>query len=319
MGSSQLMNVTVDDQDGPQPEDSSVAIDYQGRWEDSGFNALKKGPNDSGLNGYQNTVHGTWKRSIYQRDDQQFAPPLARLRFNGTAVYVSCIISKSDKYNQLANSDMIFKLDSEILGNFTRPALEDGPAKITTVFQATNLKFGLHELEIQNGDLNSPYSYNVILLDAITFTGVGIDPGTAVSNASSSRSSGPTATYTHSPTSAHETSEPRPYKTTPLPITPNPGPQTSTSADAISTTTSALSSSSRATKPTIPIAGGVLGAVAGLVCIGLAIVAWRRYLNKPRNSITFNPLRFIPVKSQKTTEDLIGDVKRSSMDEVNGK
>ncbi|KAJ8468329.1 hypothetical protein ONZ45_g17277 [Pleurotus djamor] len=169
----QSFNITVDDQFGPLTGDKLVRIEYSSSddWVSGGYgvNGLRKGSPSAA--GFEDTIRGTWKRSIYKPGDKS-GPPTANLTFKGTAVFVQCIITNVALNNQ-ANSDMVFKIDDGLPTTYTRAALASKPGLITTVFHQDGLSPGEHTIFIQNGrERGGPPEFNstAIFLDAIIFT-----------------------------------------------------------------------------------------------------------------------------------------------------
>ncbi|KAJ8520344.1 hypothetical protein ONZ45_g2799 [Pleurotus djamor] len=162
----QPFNVTVDDTNGPFPKIGGN-ITYSRGWMKS---RIESTANES-TDGFPQAMNDTWSLSVYARDDPMGPPPNATFRFNGTAVYVWCILTDVTADGVRANSEMLFFLDGGESANFTRGKVGDGTYQVASVYHKDGLSDQEHELVIQNGrQTNGTYMHVVALLDAIIYT-----------------------------------------------------------------------------------------------------------------------------------------------------
>ncbi|KAK0466367.1 uncharacterized protein EV420DRAFT_826384 [Desarmillaria tabescens] len=156
-----LVNVTIDDQsagwifspaeawnDGASCQgctahpEASLAVD--GTWHDSTFNK------DTGSNDYPNQVLN------------------ASISFNGTAIYVICILAKTTS-SPTGNSDMSFYIDNDLVGEFYQTAPgESGYQYNFTVYSNNSIPDGLHTFKLQNGHVDGIKA--LVILDAIIYS-----------------------------------------------------------------------------------------------------------------------------------------------------
>ncbi|KAJ3774737.1 hypothetical protein FB446DRAFT_727754 [Lentinula raphanica] len=97
-------------------------------------------------------------------------PFTANITFNGTAIYVFCIMLNSATYPIFGDSDMIFHMDGIPVSTYQNTPTEnlDTYTYNVPVFAMPSLEYGLHRLMIQNGVPNGTNA--LILLDYIIFT-----------------------------------------------------------------------------------------------------------------------------------------------------
>ncbi|GJE87878.1 hypothetical protein PsYK624_039620 [Phanerochaete sordida] len=108
--------------------------------------------------------NSTWHRSIYEPGTGDGDLPLATVHFDGTGIFVYCVISEP--------SEMAFFIDGESVGSF-------GPlSSMTTAFDHSVLVYandsiaaGPHTFVLQNGRLGGTQS--VVLLDYFIYTREG--------------------------------------------------------------------------------------------------------------------------------------------------
>ncbi|KAJ3575895.1 hypothetical protein NP233_g789 [Leucocoprinus birnbaumii] len=178
-----LVNVTVDDSAPDPVTGRTISYAPAGGWQTGNdCNGCTAHPSASSL------YKGTWHDSTFNNEtgsnDVPNQPLLAHFTFNGTALYIFCVLARSTDHPS-GLSDMTFYINGTIIGTFTKPAPgTDGYDYNVTVFQATSLPPGLHDLAIQNGHINGPKS--LMLLDAIAYT---YDNGTSESGGKRTSSS----------------------------------------------------------------------------------------------------------------------------------
>jgi hypothetical protein len=181
--SARLANVTVDD--------VSPIITY------SPANGWDLGPScqsctatahiDKGQVLNQTWHDGTSNRNI---DDSGNSLRTASLTFNGTEVYVFCILANTrDAPNGF--SEMYFLIDGQVAGTFSHTPSNGAPQFIynVPVFVANSLSPGLHSLTIQNGQVGGPKS--LVLFDYLVYS---YDDGSPDSSPSSDPPSSSSAT-----------------------------------------------------------------------------------------------------------------------------
>ncbi|KAK0200663.1 hypothetical protein DFS33DRAFT_1386584 [Desarmillaria ectypa] len=155
-----LVNVTVDDRN------AAVTYTPSDAWAD--------GTNCEACTAKLDTdklVHGTWHDSTFQPGDKE--PHRVSVSFNGTAIYVDCILAKSTSNPPLiGHSDMRFFIDGALVGRFGRDISNDSTWTYSygdTVYANTSIPAGLHTFRLQNGHTNSTQQ-SLVLLDAITYS-----------------------------------------------------------------------------------------------------------------------------------------------------
>ncbi|KAK0216383.1 hypothetical protein IW262DRAFT_1276729 [Armillaria fumosa] len=116
-------------------------------------------------------VHGSWHDSTFQPGDKETHK--VSVSFNGTAIYVDCILAKNSSNPPLnGHSDMRFFIDGALVGRFARDISNDSTSTYeygTTVYVNTSIPVGLHTFRLQNGHTNST-TQSLVLLDAITYS-----------------------------------------------------------------------------------------------------------------------------------------------------
>lgn len=116
-------------------------------------------------------VHGSWHDSTFQPGDKETHK--VSVSFNGTAIYVGCILAKSSSNPPLnGHSDMRFFIDGALVGRFARDISNDSTSTYeygTTVYANTSIPAGHHTFRLQNGHTNST-TQSLVLLDAITYS-----------------------------------------------------------------------------------------------------------------------------------------------------
>ncbi|KAJ3935120.1 MAG: hypothetical protein NXY57DRAFT_554765 [Lentinula lateritia] len=97
-------------------------------------------------------------------------PFMANITFNGTAVYVFCIMLNSATYPIFGASDISFHMDGAPVSTYQNSPTEnlDTYTYNVPVFAMPSLKYGTHSLMIQNGVANGTDA--LILLDYIVYT-----------------------------------------------------------------------------------------------------------------------------------------------------
>ncbi|KAI8983377.1 hypothetical protein BD414DRAFT_490726 [Trametes punicea] len=159
--SATLVNVTIDDTFGDESNGSQVVYEPDDAWSAGQTCAACTAHPDSTL-----ARNGTWHDGTTQANSTQLLT--AAVRFEGVAVYVYCIVTRSSTSPD-GNSDMTFFLDGDEVGQFVRPP--DGNATYeynVPVYVNQSLAAGAHELAIVNGHLLGNKS--LILLDYIVYT-----------------------------------------------------------------------------------------------------------------------------------------------------
>ncbi|KAJ7117458.1 hypothetical protein C8R44DRAFT_790759 [Mycena epipterygia] len=232
---------------------------------------------------------GTWHDSSQLRD----GPPVSiTLSFNGTAIYVFCVLANAVEHT-VTTSDFLFTLDGSARDTFTHePSSSPDFIYQANVFSATGLKQGPHQVVLTTDNAAG----SLLLFDFAIYTfddGVSqttstvtetIAPSAAQSNTSrrikqdSSTSLSPfssSAVPGQDPSSTVDTPSPAPSSSI---STPSPAPSSSistTSPVQAASPPSALSSAARPKKP--PILPIVLAAtLAPLALILLAGVGIHR-------------------------------------------
>ncbi|KAK7450641.1 hypothetical protein VKT23_012951 [Stygiomarasmius scandens] len=124
--------------------------------------------------------NGTWHDSTFYPPSEKSPigvpnqPLNATVTFNGTSIYVFCILANAETKPD-GDSDMLFFIDGENTKNFTMGAPgTSGYEYNVPVYVNEDLSPGFHDLKIQNGHVNGIKS--LVLLDYIVFTS---DDGTS--------------------------------------------------------------------------------------------------------------------------------------------
>lgn len=154
--SAELRNVTIDD--------ASPAVDYYplSEWNarPGACSSCQADPDAS------QAYDGTWHDTSY--DPGQSAAPLnATLTFNGSAVYVYCIISHSSG-DPDGNTDLHFMIDDDVVGSTNIPPTGLSTYSYNYLVYSGQFPMGQHTLTVVNGQDGGPWS--MILLDYIIYT-----------------------------------------------------------------------------------------------------------------------------------------------------
>lgn len=165
-----LVNVTLDDRD------TGLIYTPSGAWAD--------GTDCEACTAKLETdklVNGSWHESTFQPGDKE--PHKVSVSFNGTAIYVDCILAKSTTDPPLnGHSDMRFFIDGTLVGRFAQDISNDSTSTYeygTTVYANTSIPAGLHTFRLQNGHTNST-TQSRVLLDAITYSYEDEEPDSSV-------------------------------------------------------------------------------------------------------------------------------------------
>ncbi|KAK0211675.1 hypothetical protein IW262DRAFT_1497915 [Armillaria fumosa] len=153
-----LVNVTIDDH--------SPSMFYSNLWEDSdSCTGCLAAPIVS------QTMYGTWHDSTHYTDNETNPHPTPNVStsFNGTAIYVICIVPKTPG-SVIGSSDMSFYIDGDLVGNFVNDPNpgERGFDYNYTVYSNTSIPPGQHRFTLQNGRVGAPRS--LTLFDAIVYS-----------------------------------------------------------------------------------------------------------------------------------------------------
>ncbi|KAF4605661.1 hypothetical protein EYR40_004449 [Pleurotus pulmonarius] len=166
-----IINVTQDDS--PNDSRGRVALSYLGPWSHQQV-ATCNGA-DQCPEPFSQTRNGTWSTSLYVQNSRlNDRPPSVSFGFQGTAIYINCVIIPHDILGISADSDMVFMLDGVVTGRFARQSPESGAISLATVLMRDSLLDGFHTLSIQNGAEfeNQTHNVSVLALDSIIYTGV---------------------------------------------------------------------------------------------------------------------------------------------------
>ncbi|KAJ3556234.1 hypothetical protein NM688_g2137 [Phlebia brevispora] len=245
---SALINVTVDD-NSPDPT-TGLSITYapSGEWSfgpDCSSCTAKPDPTKA--------LDGTWHDVSFFPSVDANVTQTATLVFNGSAIYAYCIISPSSGTLN-GNVDMLFYIDGQTVGSFTRDTTGQTTFEYNvSVYANTSIPPGLHTFTLQNGRTDGETS--LALLDYMVYS-TGDDVIQTVGNKTSSSSSGLPSSST-SPLSSSSSSSP------------------STSSSAPSTTAVSFQASSSSHRRTTIIAAvcSILGTIVLLVA---ALLIYRR-------------------------------------------
>ncbi|KAG9223251.1 hypothetical protein PLEOSDRAFT_1101316 [Pleurotus ostreatus PC15] len=157
------LNVTVDDTFGAYPR-VGANITYSDGWFSEGFsNCPQCRPP------FRQAMNASWTVSSYFREQQGDQPKTATLKFNGTAVYVNCIVGPSTVTGVIGNVDITFSIDGLVGLNYAEPAPQQYIYR-ANVFAKTDLSPGEHTLVVQNGRGNGEYDQVMMFLDSIIYT-----------------------------------------------------------------------------------------------------------------------------------------------------
>ncbi|KAL0947680.1 hypothetical protein HGRIS_013768 [Hohenbuehelia grisea] len=186
-----LSNVTVDDTLGDPTTGAQIVYSPQAAWNDGrSCSVCQAHPQDTSL-----INQGTWRDTSYD-PTHPIDNLSASFRFNGSAVYVFCILAlfPSDPYGA---SDMSFFIDGRNVSRFAQPAPATamGYQYNVPVFSSGPLPPGEHTLTIQVGSPDG--TFVTMLLDSIVYSSNSVRSVTAPSSLSSSAL--PTASLPSSP------------------------------------------------------------------------------------------------------------------------
>ncbi|SJK99289.1 uncharacterized protein ARMOST_02580 [Armillaria ostoyae] len=117
-------------------------------------------------------INGTWHDSTVKFDqDAQISPNQVRnvsTMFNGTAIYVRCILAKTTS-SPTGNSDMRFYIDDDLVGQFSQTAPgEPGFEYNVTVYYNSSIPAGMHRFTVQNGHVGGRKA--LLLFDAFIYS-----------------------------------------------------------------------------------------------------------------------------------------------------
>ncbi|KAK0470379.1 uncharacterized protein EV420DRAFT_111051 [Desarmillaria tabescens] len=157
-----LVNVTIDDQ--------SASLFYS----PAGSTSWKVGgascQDCTAMVNASHAVYGTWHDSTHFADSGSYLNPVPNVSasFNGTAIYVICILAKTTSLPN-GNSDMSFYIDDDLVGQFVKLAPgEPGFDYDVPVYSNTSVPAGQHRFTLQNGHVGGMTS--LVLLDALVYT-----------------------------------------------------------------------------------------------------------------------------------------------------
>ncbi|KAH9850678.1 hypothetical protein C2E23DRAFT_759957, partial [Lenzites betulinus] len=175
--SAALVNVTIDDTFGDESNGIQVAYEPPSQW--------NVGQDCTGCTAHPNpqlAFNGTWHDSTYndtRNNDPSIAVSTAAVQFEGVAVYVFCIVTRSFTSPD-ANADMSFFIDDEPVGRYIQAP--DGNTTYeynVPVYVNQSLSNGLHTITVANGQYGADKS--LLLLDYIVYTREVADPNAAPS------------------------------------------------------------------------------------------------------------------------------------------
>ncbi|KAI0344072.1 hypothetical protein BDW22DRAFT_1327404 [Trametopsis cervina] len=156
-----LVNVTVDDSE---ILNGSAAITYAPL---TGWNNGADCASCDARPDPSRTWGGTWHDSTYPGGGENHILS-ASLIFNGSAIYVFCIISHSTT-KPSGNSNMTFFIDGGAVGGyFLAPSGSETYDYNVLVYANNSLTPGTHSLTVQNGAVGAPKS--LMLLDYIVYS-----------------------------------------------------------------------------------------------------------------------------------------------------
>ncbi|PBK86299.1 hypothetical protein ARMGADRAFT_1169249 [Armillaria gallica] len=116
------------------------------------------------------TINGTWHDSTFDQD-AQISPNQVRnvsTIFNGTAIYVRCILAKTTS-SPTGYSDMSFYIDDDLVAQFSQTAPgEPGFEYNVTVYSNSSIPAGLHRFTVQNGHVGGRKA--LLLFDAFIYS-----------------------------------------------------------------------------------------------------------------------------------------------------
>ncbi|KAK0472180.1 hypothetical protein IW261DRAFT_1509424 [Armillaria novae-zelandiae] len=160
LAQAKLVNVTVDD------NSPSIFYSPEDGWQDSlvPCQGCTARPNSS------RAIYGTWHDSTHYADvgSEVNTIPNASISFNGTAIYVMCILAQTTT-SPTGNSDMSFYIDGNLVGQFIKAAPgESGFEYNVSVYSNSSIPPGQHSFTVQNGQIGGIKS--LALLDAFVYS-----------------------------------------------------------------------------------------------------------------------------------------------------
>ncbi|KAI0825218.1 hypothetical protein BC628DRAFT_255421 [Trametes gibbosa] len=191
--SAALVNITIDDTFGDESNGNKINYNSPSLLWNVGQDcpACTAQPNPKLVS------NGTWHDSTYndtQNNDPSIQVSTAGVSFEGVAVYVFCVVTRSFTSPD-GNSDMSFYIDDELVGRFVQAPNGDPTYEYDVpVYVNQTLANGPHTLTVMNGQLGGNKS--LILLDYIVYTREAADPDPAPSPPPSSASSAASASAT---------------------------------------------------------------------------------------------------------------------------
>ncbi|KAI0090028.1 hypothetical protein BDY19DRAFT_888760 [Irpex rosettiformis] len=115
-----------------------------------------------------NVFDKTWHDTSFPTNGTYGDLRNASLVFNGSAIYVYCIISHSLD-NPFGNSDMTFYIDDEVVGNYALYPNGDPTYDFNVpVYTNDSISPGVHSFRLQGGSIGGQWS--IVLLDYIVYT-----------------------------------------------------------------------------------------------------------------------------------------------------
>ncbi|KAI0682003.1 hypothetical protein C8Q76DRAFT_573608, partial [Earliella scabrosa] len=158
-----LTNITVDDTLGNPQENLEIVYQPDGAWS-LGQNCTNC---DAHLNASQ-VLDGTWHDVSFLSDTPPPTPPSASFTFNGVAIYVYCVVTRSST-QPFGNSDMTFYLDGQQVGTFIQEPSGDSTYQYNVpVYVNASIPSGDHAFMLVNGRAGGQSA--LALLDYIVFT-----------------------------------------------------------------------------------------------------------------------------------------------------
>jgi len=164
------VNVTIDDKFGDSQTGTQITYLPPGAWHDGEQPCSKciAHLDPSQLH------NGTWHDSTFNPQPGSNDDPnqvlSASVTFNGSALYVYCVIAHSSSSPD-GHSDMIFSIDNEVVGTFAQaPTTGHHPTYQyrVPVYVNHSMPAGIHTFTLQNGRMGGQKS--LVLLDSIMYT-----------------------------------------------------------------------------------------------------------------------------------------------------
>ncbi|KAK0470409.1 uncharacterized protein EV420DRAFT_1473466 [Desarmillaria tabescens] len=155
-----VVNVTINDQS------PSLFYSPEDGWNDS----LKPCPGCTAHPNASKAIYGTWHDSTHYPDVGSELSPMPNVSalFNGTAIYVICILAKTTT-SPTGNSDMSFYIDDDLVGQFIQATPgEPGFEYNVTVYSNSSIPVGQHRFTLQNGHIGGNKS--LALFDALVYS-----------------------------------------------------------------------------------------------------------------------------------------------------